>query len=90
MKKPSREISIFGMSTLDLFASALGAFMLITVVLLPFFPNLNISGREKAQLENAKVELEQAKIELELAKAALEQTNVESEREMDRLERKTT
>ena len=51
MKKRSREISIFSMSTLDLFASALGAFMLITVVLLPFFPNLNISGREKDELE---------------------------------------
>ena len=89
MKKPSREISIFGMSTLDLFASALGAFMLITVVLLPYFPNLNISGREKAQLEKVKIELEQAKIELELAEAALEQASVESEREMDRLQRKT-
>ena len=37
MKKRSREISILSMSTIDLFASALGAFMLITIVLLPFF-----------------------------------------------------
>ena len=73
MKKRSREISIFSMATLDLFASALGAFMLITVVLLPFFPNLNLSGREEAELERAKVALEQIKAELE-------QTKVQSER----------
>ena len=82
MKKRSREISIFSMSTLDLFASALGAFMLITVVLLPFFPNLNISGREKDELEQAKIELEQTKVELEQAKA-------QSEREKATLDRKT-
>ena len=45
MKKRSRELSIFSMSALDLFASALGAFILITIVLLPFFPNLNMSGQ---------------------------------------------
>ena len=39
MKKPSREINIFSMSALDLFASAMGAFILITIILLPYFPN---------------------------------------------------
>ena len=39
MKRRSREISIFSMSALDLFASALGAFILIAVVIFPFFPN---------------------------------------------------
>ena len=52
------------MSALDLFASALGAFILITLILLPFFPNLNPepvqdnSGDAQAQLEEA---LEDAK-----------------------------
>ena len=73
MKKRSREINIFSMSTLDLFASALGAFMLITIVMLPFFPNLNISGREEAELRQAKIKLEQAMAELERTKAELEQ-----------------
>ena len=94
MKKRSREISIFSMSMLDLFASALGAFMLITIVLLPFFPNLNISGleeaeleREKATLEQAKAELEQAKTELERERAMLEQQTAKLEQEKAELER---
>ena len=39
MKRRNREISIFSMSALDLFASALGAFILIAVVIFPYFPN---------------------------------------------------
>ena len=94
MKKRRRELNIFSMSMLDLFASALGAFMLITIVLLPFFPNLNISGleeaeleREKATLEQAKAELEQARTELEREKAMLEQQTAKLEQEKTELER---
>ena len=39
MKRRSREINIFSMSALDLFASALGAFILISIVIFPYFPN---------------------------------------------------
>ena len=39
MKRKSREINIFSMSALDLFASALGAFILIAIVIFPYFPN---------------------------------------------------
>ena len=39
MKRKNRELSIFSMSALDLFASALGAFILIAVVMFPYFPN---------------------------------------------------
>ncbi|MCY4605393.1 MAG: hypothetical protein OXE49_14285 [Gemmatimonadetes bacterium] len=87
MKKRSRELSIFSMSALDLFASALGAFILITIVLLPFFPNLNMSGQAKAELEQAQAELAQAKAELAQAEAELEQTKAKSEREQAKLER---
>ena len=87
MKKRSRELSIFSMSALDLFASALGAFILITIVLLPFFPNLNMSGQEKAELEQAQAELAQAKAELAQAEAELEQAKAKSEREKAKLER---
>lgn len=89
MKKRSREINIFSMSTLDLFASALGAFMLITIVLLPFFPNLNISGREKAELRQAKIKLQQAKVELEQVKAELQQAKAKSERERAKMDQQT-
>lgn len=80
MKKRSRELSIFSMSALDLFASALGAFILITIVLLPFFPNLNMSGQAQAKLEQAQAELEQAQAKLEQEKAKLKQEKAELER----------
>ena len=89
MKKRSREINIFSMSTLDLFASALGAFMLITIVMLPFFPNLNISGREEAELRQAKIKLEQATAELEQVKVELQQATAQSERDRATLDRQT-
>ena len=87
MKKRSRELSIFNMSALDLFASALGAFILITMVLLPFFPNLNISGQAEAELDQAEAELAQAKAELAQAKAELEREKAKLEREKAELER---
>lgn len=38
-RNKSREINIFSMSALDLFASALGAFILIAIVALPYYLN---------------------------------------------------
>jgi len=40
MIRRSREINVFSMSALDLFASALGAFILISIVMIPTFPNM--------------------------------------------------
>lgn len=37
MKKKNRDINIFSMSALDLFASAMGAFLLIAVIALPYY-----------------------------------------------------
>ncbi len=37
MRRKDRELNIFSMSALDLFASALGAFILITLVLMPYY-----------------------------------------------------
>ncbi|MEE8371329.1 MAG: vWA domain-containing protein [Sphingomonadales bacterium] len=67
MKRRSREINIFSISALDLFASALGAFLLITVVLLPYFPNtgdspIKISAVLK-KLQESKAESEKQKKE---------------------------
>ena len=39
MKRRRQELNIFGVAALDLFASALGAFMIVTFVLFPYFPN---------------------------------------------------
>ncbi len=43
MYQPRSRPSIFGVASIDLFASALGAFVILTIVSLPFFMN---SGRE--------------------------------------------
>lgn len=37
MRRPSRNIEIFSMSVLDMFASALGAFIMISIILFPFY-----------------------------------------------------
>ena len=77
MKKRSREINIFSMSALDLFASAMGAFILITIVLFPFFPNLGDSSKriveEKARLEQERAKLRQERTGLEQERAKLKQ-----------------
>ena len=37
MRRRDRELNIFSMSALDLFASAMGAFILITLILMPYY-----------------------------------------------------
>lgn len=44
MKKRSRELHVFSISALDLFASALGAFVLLTVIFLPFVSTIGGSS----------------------------------------------
>ena len=87
MKRRRPELTVFGMSALDLLASALGAFILITVVLIPLFPNLEILGQVRGELARVKAELHQARADLDLAAAALDQEQSRSEREMADLER---
>ena len=55
MKKSNREINIFSMSTLDLFASAMGAFILITLVLFPYV--LNTVDSEEGDSEDREAEI---------------------------------
>ena len=37
MRRPSRNIEVFSISVIDLLASALGAFILISIILFPFY-----------------------------------------------------
>ena len=72
MKSRSQEINVFSMSALDLFASALGAFILISIVLMPYFlrpkyqfPNLDIvmaldtTGSMREQVDGLRSEIVQ-------------------------------
>ena len=68
MKSRSRELNIFSMSALDLFASAMGAFILIAFVLFPYFPNTGDAAERVAEvmarLESVQNELQAARGEL--------------------------
>ena len=58
MKRRNREVSIFSMSALDLFASALGAFILLAIVMFPYFPNTGTADQRdlEAALERLQAE----------------------------------
>lgn len=52
MKVRSREVNVFSMSALDLFASAMGAFMFLAIIALPFFPNTGDSAERVADIKS--------------------------------------
>ncbi len=73
MKRRSRDINIFSISTLDLFASALGAFILITLVLFPYFPNTGDSPERVSEVrEEMRSALEAAETQNRAAAGQLE------------------
>lgn len=55
MKRRDRSIEIISLSAIDLFASALGAFIIITAILIPYYPNMKDGG---AAVENLKQEID--------------------------------
>lgn len=59
MRRPSRNIEIFSMSVLDMFGSALGAFILISVILFPFYNQSGQVGQQKQKLDEATADLNQ-------------------------------
>ncbi len=73
MKFRNREINVFSMSALDLFASALGAFILITVVLFPYFPNTGDSAERVADIKAELEAVEQRLHACETARQRAEQ-----------------
>ena len=87
MKKRSRELNVFSISALDLFASAMGAFILITIVLIPFFPNIDDSAGRIAERE---AELEQERTRLAKEKSQLKQEKTELAKEKSQLEQERT
>lgn len=88
MKRRRPELTVFSMAALDLLASALGAFILITVVLLPLFPNLEILGQVRGELARTRSELKRAESELDLAAAELDRKESDSRLEQAELERR--
>lgn len=80
MKFRNREINVFGMAALDLFASALGAFILIAVVLMPF-----ILRPDPEEMERLQRNLEQAQSAEAATRGRLARAQAETARIRDRL-----
>ena len=81
MKRKNRELSIFSMSALDLFASALGAFILIAVVMFPYFPNTGTADRR--DLDEALERLQQEEVDNEALQGVLSEIREDLERRLE-------
>lgn len=51
MKRPNRNVEIFSLSAIDLFASAMGAFIVFSAILIPYYPNMKNGGETVARLD---------------------------------------
>lgn len=70
MRKRNRDINIFNLSMLDVISGALGAFLIIMVVLFPYYNKKNINFENEArqlsqQLSKAKFERDKAREQLQ-------------------------
>jgi hypothetical protein len=71
MRRPSRNIEIFSMSVLDMFASALGAFIMVAIILFPYYQK-NRPVKEKldatvAELKRTQEDVDKTKAQAEKA-----------------------
>jgi len=80
MKRKNREINIFSMSALDLFASAMGAFLLIAVIALPYY--LHVDRKIVDQLKKDLKKSESQRKELKKEKEELEKANKKMQDEL--------
>ena len=91
MRLRSRELNVFSMSALDLFASGMGAFILVTVMALPFFPNTGDSGEDievvQAALEDARRQRADAQRQLSDAQRQLAEARRQHDQAIRDLER---
>ena len=89
MKRPSRNIEIFSMSALDIFASALGAFIVIALILFPYFLKnydvVNVLEETRQQLQQSEQENQQIAASLEQAQSQLETAQSDNRRINDEL-----
>ncbi|PIW26885.1 MAG: hypothetical protein COW30_12965 [Rhodospirillales bacterium CG15_BIG_FIL_POST_REV_8_21_14_020_66_15] len=74
MRRRSRDFNIFSLSALDLFASAMGAFVIISVMLFPFYrmnaPNLAQAAQVRKEVEDLKRQTEAMRKQAGIDRAA--------------------
>ncbi|EIC23190.1 YfaP family protein [Thiorhodovibrio frisius] len=91
LKRRSREISIFNLSMLDVFASAMAAFLIIMIILLPYYERDAIADQSRiAELQQAldatQAELASAEAAREAAEAETQSARAEAERQRQQAE----
>ncbi len=86
MKKLNRELNIFSISALDLFASAMGAFILLTVILFPYYQknakiveDLNKIKNQLAQTQQqlSECQTQQTTLQNQLSESQAQQTQTQ-------------
>jgi len=91
-RRPARDIEVFSMSAIDLFAAAMGAFALLAIILLPYYqkeiqentPDNAIADLLRAA-ENSQVETTEKKKALEAKRSAAAQNVSDIKSEADKL-----
>ena len=88
MKKKSREINVFSMAALDIFASAMGVFMLIAVVLFPYYMKnseaVSMAFEARAIAEQKRIKAEKAMAEANRSKRQAEEAISKAEKQKKR------
>ena len=79
MKKSSREINVFSVSALDLFASALGAFIVMSMIFMVFFTMTSRDTSDDLQPALEQCEAERARVDAALTQAQAELAQAEAE-----------
>ena len=82
MRRPSRNIEIFSLSALDLFACALGAFIIITILLFPFYqktlPLIQQVSALTSQLNAAQAAAQDQSNQIDTLKGQLQQAQAQA------------
>jgi len=71
-RRAAREIEVFSMSAIDLFAAAMGAFALLAIILLPYYQNEIRENTPENAISDLLRAAEDSKIETVEKKKALE------------------
>jgi hypothetical protein len=81
MRRPRREFTIFSLAAIDLFCSAMGAFMVISIILIPYFGRLESApipdtSAVETKLADQTKKTEQAREEIEQLKKELSKSSM--------------
>jgi len=83
MKRPSRELSIFNLSALDVLAMATGTFVLLVVILMPYYRRVHDANAEieaaQAQTESLQATLQEEQAMDALAASEMDQFRAEAQ-----------